>query len=104
IPLIVFLGSASAAIVLSRGGYLAMNQILQIGTLSAFLSYAINIFEPVQHLARTFSEIVSLQANIERVIELLETEPLIKDRPDVIEKYGDNIHPKKENWEEIKGE
>lgn len=104
IPLIVFLGSAAAAIVLSRGGYLAMNQVIQIGTLSAFLSYAINIFEPVQQLARTFSEVVSLQANIERVTDLLETEQLIKDRDDVIEKYGDNIHPKKENWEEIVGE
>jgi len=45
-----------------------------------------------------------LQANIERVTDLLEQEPLIKDRSDVIEKYGDNINPKKENWEEIEGE
>lgn len=104
IPLIVFLGSAASAIVLSRGGHLAMNQLIQIGTLSAFLTYAINIFEPVQNLARTFSEIVSLQANIERVTDLLETKPLIKDREDVIEKYGDNIYPKKENWEDIVGE
>lgn len=104
IPIIVFLGSLAAAIVLARGGYLAMNQMLQIGTLSAFLAYAINIFEPIQNLARTYSEIVSLQANIERVIELLETEPLIKDSEHVIAKYGDNIHPKKENWEPIIGE
>mgnify|MGYP005815757317 CR=1 FL=1 len=31
-------------------------------------------------------------------------EPLIKDSQEVIERYGDNIHPKKENWEEIIGE
>lgn len=104
IPMIVFFGSAASSIVLARGGYLAMNQIIQIGTLSAFLSYAINIFEPVQNLARTYTEIVSLQANIERVTEILEMEPLINDTKEVIEKYGDNIHPKKENWEPIIGE
>lgn len=104
IPLIVFFGATASSIVLARGGYLAMNDVIQIGTLSAFLSYAINIFEPVQNLARTYTEIVSLQANIERVIEILEMEPLIKDSQEVIEKYGDNIHPKKENWEEIIGE
>ncbi|MBP1926547.1 ATP-binding cassette subfamily B protein [Sedimentibacter acidaminivorans] len=104
IPIIVFFGSASTAIVLSRGGYLAMNDMILLGTLSAFLSYAIGIFEPIQQLARIFAEVVSLQANIERVTELLEKEPLIKDTEEVIEKYGDNINPKKENWETIKGE
>lgn len=104
IPIIIFFGAAASSIVLARGGQLAVNQAMQIGTLSAFLSYAINIFDPVQNLARTYSEIVSLQANVERVTDLLETEPLIKDSGEVIAKYGDNINPKKENWEEIQGE
>ena len=26
------------------------------------------------------------------------------DRPDVIEKYGDSVHLKRENWERIRGE
>jgi ATP-binding cassette subfamily B protein len=104
IPMIVFFGAAASSIVLARGGFLAMSGVVQIGTLSAFLSYAINIFEPIQNLARTYTEIVSLQANIERVTEILEMEPLIKDSVEVINKYGDNIHPKKENWEPIIGE
>ncbi len=104
IPIIIFFGSVTSSIVLARGGQLAMNQIIQIGTLSAFLSYAINIFEPIQNLARTYTEIVSLQANIERVTELLEMEPLIKDSQEVVMKYGDNINPKKENWEPIIGD
>lgn len=104
IPIIVFFGSVSTAIVLARGGYLAMSDIIQIGTLSAFISYAINIFEPVQQLAKTYTDVISLQANVERVTDLLEKDPLIKDRADVVEKYGDNINPKKENWEEIKGD
>lgn len=104
IPIIVFFGSSTTAIVLARGGYLAMNDLIKLGTLSAFISYAIGIFEPIQQLARIFSEIISLQANIERVTEILEKDPLIKDSDDVIKKYGDNLNPKKENWEEIKGD
>ncbi len=104
IPIIVFFGSVSTAIVLERGGYLAMNSVIEIGTLSAFLAYAINIFEPIQQLAKTYTEVVSLQANIERVMEILEKKPLIKDNEDIIQKYGDNINPKKENWETIIGE
>lgn len=104
IPIIIFFGSASTAVLLSRGGYLVIEDIIQLGTLSAFVSYAISIYEPIQQLARIFSELVSVQTNIERVTQLLEEEPLIKDKEEVIETYGDNINPKKENWEEIKGE
>ena len=104
IPIIVFFSSVLTALVLAKGGRLAMDKIIQIGTLSAFLSYAISIFEPVQQLARTFAEVISLQANIERVTDLLEKEPLIKDSEEVVKIYGDTINPKKENWEEIIGE
>ncbi|MBE5761565.1 MAG: ATP-binding cassette domain-containing protein, partial [Clostridiales bacterium] len=38
------------------------------------------------------------------IVSLIETEPDIKDRDDVIEKYGDQINPKKENWEPIRGD
>lgn len=104
IPIIIFFGFTSTAIVLERGGYLVMNNAMQIGTLSAFISYAINIFEPIQQLARIFTEIISVQANIERVTDILETDPLINDRDDVIQKYGDNIISKRNNWETIKGD
>ncbi|MEL7648856.1 MAG: ABC transporter ATP-binding protein [Sedimentibacter sp.] len=104
IPIIVFFGSAATAIVLARGGTLAMEDAMKIGTLSAFLAYAINIFEPVQQLAKTYTDVVALQANVERVTDLLEMEPLIKDSDEVIRVYGDSINPRKENWEEITGE
>ncbi len=35
---------------------------------------------------------------------LLETEPEIIDSPEVIEQFGDNFHPKRENWPEMRGE
>ena len=103
-PLILFFSSSVTAFVLARGGYFVQNQVIALGTLSVFLSYAVSIFEPIQQLARLMSDMVACQANIERVVGLLEQEPNVTDSPEVIEKYGDALHPKKENWEPIKGE
>ncbi len=77
---------------------------MEIGTLSAFTSYAVGIFEPIQQIARILADIISAQANIERVTGLLEEVPAIQDSPEVVEKYGDSFVGKTENWEPIKGD
>lgn len=104
IPLVMFFSSLTTAIVLARGGTLALDHLLQIGTLSAFTSYAVGIFEPIQQIARNIADILSLQANIERVMGLLEEKPLITDTPEVEAKYGTVFAPKRENWEPIRGD
>lgn len=104
LPLVLFFSSLATAVVLAKGGKMVLDNLLLIGTLSAFSSYAVGIFEPIQQMARNIAEIISTQANIERVMGLLEQEVQFTDRPDVIEKYGDNFNPKTENWEELKGE
>lgn len=104
IPTIAFFGSAAAALVLAKGGYMVQEEIMQLGTFSVFISYAVTIFEPIQQLARLLSDLISCQANIERVTDLLEQEPNVTDSPEVEAIYGDMFHPKKENWEKIKGD
>lgn len=104
IPTILLFGSAAAAFALYRGGYMVQQDLIKLGTLSVFISYAVVIFEPIQQLARLLADLISCQANIERVMDLLEQTPDVTDRPDIIEKYGDNFHPKKENWEKIQGD
>lgn len=104
IPTILLFGTAAAAFVLYRGGYMVQQDLIKLGTLSVFISYAVVIFEPIQQLARLLADLISCQANIERVMDLLEQTPDVTDRPDIIEKYGDNFHPKKENWEKIQGD
>ena len=103
-PSIMFLSSIATALVLTRGGYLSMQGLMEIGTLSAFTSYAVGIFEPIQMMARILADIISAQANIERVTGLLEEVPMISDTPEVVEKYGDNFTGKRENWEPIRGD
>ena len=104
IPTILLFGSAAAVFVLYRGGYMVQQDLIKLGTLSVFISYAVVIFEPIQQLARLLADLISCQANIERVMDLLEQTPDVTDRTDVIEKYGDNFCSRKENWEKIKGD
>lgn len=104
ISTILLFSSVAAAVVLAQGGYMVRSEIMKLGTLSVFISYAVVIFEPIQQLARLLAELISCQANIERVVDLLEQKPNVTDREDVIRKYGDTFHPKKENWEQIKGD
>lgn len=104
IPTILLFGSAAAAFVLYRGGYMVQQDLIKLGTLSVFISYAVVIFEPIQQLARLLADLISCQANIERVMDLLEQTPDVTDRTDVIEKYRDNFYPKKGNWEKIHGD
>lgn len=104
IPLILFFGSVASAIVLTKGGGMVQEDLMQLGTLSVFISYAVVIFEPIQQLARLLSELISCQANIERVMDLLEQQPNVVDRDAVTARYGDAFTAKKENWERIRGD
>ena len=104
IPLVLFASTAAVAIVLLRGGHMVLSQALELATLSAFTTYAVSIFEPIQMTAANIADFISLQANIERVAGVLDRAPDVVDTPEVIEKYGDAFHPKKENWEPLRGE
>lgn len=93
--------SLALAIVLWQGGYIAASEV---GTFSMFMSYAQGLMEPVRWIVDAISDVITTQVNIERLTRLLETEPDVKDTPEVIEKYGDSFNPRRENWEEIKGD
>ncbi|MDR1559720.1 MAG: ABC transporter ATP-binding protein/permease [Clostridiales bacterium] len=104
LPVVVSLGSILVGLVLWNGGVQVQGGLIGLGTFSVFISYTLQMFEPVQQIARVFSEFQSAQAAAERTISLIETEPEIKDRPDIIEKYGDSVNPRPENWPEISGD
>lgn len=104
LPLVMLCGAVAVGAVLYRGGILVMSQLLDYGVLAAFISYAVGIVEPVVQTAGVFSEMVSAQVGIERVTALLDAPLTIQDTPEVVEKYGDTFHPKRENWESLHGD
>lgn len=100
---VTMLSSCALALVLWRGGIITVEGVMEIGTLSVFLSYALGILEPIQNIIVTLSELIAVQVNVERLTRLLGTESDVADSPEVIEKYGDTFNPKKENWEPLFG-
>lgn len=102
--LVTFMSSLALALVLWKGGRITMDGVIQIGTLSVFFSYALNMMDPIQNIVQTLSAFIAIQVNIERLTRLLHTESDVADRPEVTERYGDTFHPKKENWEPLEGD
>ncbi len=93
--------SIALAIVLWKGGYIAKEEI---GTFSVFMSYAQGMMEPLRWLVDIVSDLITTQVNIERFTNLLAVKSDVIDTPEVVEKYGDSLDPKKENWEILKGD
>ena len=93
--------SVALAIVLWKGGYIAAEQV---GTFSVFMSYAQGMMEPLRWLVDIISDLITTQVNIERFTNLMAVRSDVVDTPEVIEKYGDTLEPKKENWEQLRGD
>ena len=96
-----FASSVALAIVLWKGGYIATEQI---GTFSVFMSYAQGMMEPLRWLVDIVSDLLTTQVNIERFTSLLAVKSDVVDTPEVVEKYGDTLNPKRENWEPLRGD
>jgi len=96
-----FASSVALAIVLWKGGYIALEEM---GTFSVFMSYAQGMMEPLRWLVDIVSDLITTQVNIERFTNLLAVKSDVIDTPEVVDKYGDCFAPKKENWEPIRGD
>ena len=104
ISTVTMMSSFVLALVLWKGGQLTRENLMRIGTLSVFMSYALEMLDPIQNIIETLSAFIAIQVNIERLTRLLNEKSDVADTPEVIEKYGDTFHPKKENWEPLYGD
>ena len=96
-----FASSLALALVLWKGGVIARSQI---GTFSMFMSYAQGLMEPVRWVVDAISDLITARVNIERVTKLLNMQSDVTDTEEVIARYGDSFHPKRENWEPLRGD
>lgn len=101
---IIFLSSLALALVLWRGGQLTRENLMLVGSLAVFMNYATSITTYVQDLVGTIANLINSQVNIERIQRLLNTQSDVVDSSEVIQRYGDTFHPKKENWEALRGD
>ena len=102
--MISFASSVALALVLWQGGRITMEGIMEIGTLSVFISYALGMMEPIQWIVRSISDLITVQVNVERFSTLMETQSDVCDSKEVEALYGDSFEPKCENWEPLHGD
>ena len=104
LPIVVALGSLATAYALWKGGREVLIGGMTLGVLQLFVNYTVQFFEPIRNIANVFAEMQSAQAAAERVLTLLETAPDIVDTKEVEAVFGDNFHPKRENWPALHGD
>jgi len=56
-----------------------------IGVVVAFMAYVSRFFDPIRELSQVFTSLQAATAGGERVLELLDTEPQVTDRPNAVE-------------------
>ncbi|MBA7675693.1 putative multidrug export ATP-binding/permease protein [subsurface metagenome] len=81
-PSIYFVSTIGGVLVLSFGAKLVLNNQLTLGTLVAFLSYIISFYEPLRRLTEADNVFQEAIGSGERIFELLDEVPEIKDKHD----------------------
>ncbi|CAO5180301.1 ABC transporter [Frankia sp. AiPs1] len=74
-------GALAAAVVYGVGGRMAIEGDLQVGTLVALTAYLARLYGPLSQLSSVHVDIMTALVSFERVLEVLDLEPAIVDRP-----------------------
>lgn len=74
-PVINVVNNVGFVIIAAFGGYFAINNVISIGVISAFIVYARQFGRPIDELAQIYGQIQTAVAGAERVFEVMD-EPL----------------------------
>jgi len=85
LPAVEFLAMLATAVVLWFGGLTVARGDLTLGVVVAFLAYVTRFFQPIQELSQLYTTMQAAMAGGERVLELLDTQPEVRDAPDAVE-------------------
>jgi ATP-binding cassette subfamily B protein len=84
-PVVQLIELAGALVVIGLGTYKLSNNELTLGELLAFMTYLTRLYDPIRSLTKLTTTVYSASAGAERVIELLDEQPAVVDRPDARE-------------------
>jgi ATP-binding cassette subfamily B protein len=90
LPMILTLGSVAISLALVTGGQQVLMGALAVGEVVMFMYYAQLFFAPIQDLSAWFAELQMAQASAERVLELIEAVPEVRDREGVAQRLQAN--------------
>jgi ATP-binding cassette, subfamily B, multidrug efflux pump len=80
-PFLGLMAGLGTAIILGFGGTLVMRREITVGELAAFVLYLGMFFGPIQTMGDLYNAILSTAASAERIFQLLDTEPQVRNRP-----------------------
>ncbi|UCG75580.1 MAG: ATP-binding cassette domain-containing protein [Gemmatimonadota bacterium] len=78
-PIVELLASVALALIIWYGGGQAIQGVVTIGVIAAFLQYARRFFRPIQDLSEKYNILQNAMASSERVFRLLDEEPGIRE-------------------------
>jgi ABC-type multidrug transport system fused ATPase/permease subunit len=84
-PVIDVLSDVAVAVVLGIGGLQVLSGALDPGALVAIILYVQQFFEPVRELTTRLDSVQDAAAAGRRILEVLDTQPDVVDRPDAVE-------------------
>jgi ABC-type multidrug transport system fused ATPase/permease subunit len=84
-PAVELLAAAGTAAIILYGGGQAIDNAIQIGTIVAFIGYLQVFFQPIQELSQLYTTYQQGMAALDKIFELLDTEPDMVDAPGAID-------------------
>lgn len=81
-PMVSLIGAIATAVVLVVGGRLVFNTSLTVGELVLFIALIDRFFEPIRDLSQQYTVLQATMAAGERIFEVLDVEPDVKNAPD----------------------
>ncbi len=84
-PSVELLSAVATAAILLYGGNQVLDEAVTIGVLASFVFYLQSFFDPIQSLSQLYTTYQAGMAALDKIFELLDEEPEIRDAPDAIE-------------------
>ena len=80
-PTVEFLAAIAVTFIVWFGGYEVVNGEITAGSLVAFLTYAVNLANPVKRLSRVYGTLQKAMAAVDRVFAVIDLDETITDKP-----------------------
>lgn len=85
LPTVQVISAIALGVIVWYGGFQAAAGLLSIGGIYAFVSYLTFMLWPIQDLARVYAEMQHSIASAERIFNLLDSQPEVRDRPGAVD-------------------
>jgi len=83
-PLTGQLGNLFVITLAGLGGWLAIKGLVTVGLIATFITYSRQFLQPVRQLSNMYNSLQSALAGAERVFEIIDTQPELKDLPTAV--------------------